>query len=265
MQPTYPQAPDVAMPPKKKGDGLGVAALVLGIVSLALFWVPFLNVVFIVCGFVGLILGLVGISTSHRGMSIAGVSLGAAGIVLGIVVNYVVSDTIDEAANTPAPSAARDSHVVSPAQLPPPEHHETRRPAAIGETVEVGDVAYTVTKVTHAKSVGPAQYGLGETAQGEFTIVHLTVKNVGDTPVTFSDTGQHIVDTEGRKYAPNSMADVYLGQNGRNTMMQRINPGNSVSGKVAFDLPKDAAPDTLRLTTGLVTGTHPVVIDLSGS
>ncbi len=45
--------------------------------------------------------------------------------------------------------------------------------ALFGQPVRDGKFEFVVTKVSHAKSVGDTQFGLGETAQGRFTIITL--------------------------------------------------------------------------------------------
>lgn len=67
--------------PKDK-KGLSIAALVLGIIALILFCIPYIS---IVCGILALIFGILGLKSSKRGMSIAGIVTGVLGVVLCIV------------------------------------------------------------------------------------------------------------------------------------------------------------------------------------
>jgi hypothetical protein len=92
-----PPPPGPAPPPPygrvAQTNGLAIAGMVLGIVSIVLF---FLAWIASVVGVVGLILSLVGLNKSKqmggsgRGMAIAGVITSAAGIVIGIVVTIIV-------------------------------------------------------------------------------------------------------------------------------------------------------------------------------
>lgn len=70
--------------------------------------------------------------------------------------------------------------------------------------------------------------------------MHVTVRNVGDTAGTLLDSLQKVVDADGRQYSASSMADVILSGGGQGTWLQSINPGNSVSGRIAFDMPSGA-------------------------
>src|SRR5262249_20092749 len=102
-----------------------------------------------------------------------------------------------------------------------------------------GKFEFTVIKVRHAKSVGDTSLGLGETAQGRFTIVTLRVTNIGNQSQTLDDSSQYVYDASGRKFTANSNADLDLsGANGEgSTWLDNINPGNTVVGKIAFDMP----------------------------
>jgi hypothetical protein len=110
----------------------------------------------------------------------------------------------------------------------------------VGDKVRDGKFEFVVTKVSHADSVGDTQYGLGETAQGRFLIVSLKVTNIGSQSQTLDDSSQYAYDTSGRKFSANSAADIDLGGvSGQNsTWLQDINPGNTVHGKIAFDMPR---------------------------
>ena len=66
---TSPPAPEVslaAQPPRAAGNGLGIASLVLGIVTMAGFAIPVLNVGGIGTGIVGLALGIIGLIVKMR-------------------------------------------------------------------------------------------------------------------------------------------------------------------------------------------------------
>lgn len=68
--------------PKKDHYGLSIAAMILGIISLFAWFIPF-------CGLpisiTGLVLGIIGRESSKKGMAIAGIVMSVIGLVLGIV------------------------------------------------------------------------------------------------------------------------------------------------------------------------------------
>jgi Domain of unknown function (DUF4352) len=109
----------------------------------------------------------------------------------------------------------------------------------IGDKVRDGKFEFVVTKVSHRKSVGDTQFGLGETAQGTFTVISLKVTNIGSESQTLDDSSQYVFDSAGRKFTADSAADLDLGgANGQgSTWLNDINPGNTVHGRMAFDMP----------------------------
>ena len=88
-----------------KRNGLGTTALVLGISSLVLFWVPVLG---LVLGLVAVVLGVLGRTRVSRGqadnggLAVAGLVTGIVGALLGAVVGVVLllfADSIRDYAN----------------------------------------------------------------------------------------------------------------------------------------------------------------------
>lgn len=135
--------------------------------------------------------------------------------------------------NTPTasqPSTATNSQSSRPSSS---SASQSSAVAGIGTPVRDGKFEFVVTGVTHAKSVG----GLyGETAQGEYTILQVSVKNIGNEPQTLADSAQYVYDSSGRKYSADSTADLTLNSNA-NVFFQEINPGNTIRGQIAFDMP----------------------------
>ncbi len=110
--------------------------------------------------------------------------------------------------------------------------------AALGTPVRDGKFQFTVTAVTQAKSVGDTADDLGDTAQGEYTILHVTVTNIGGQAQTLDDSSQYVFDASGRKYDASSNADIDLNSpDGGGVFLNSINPGNTVQGLLAFDMP----------------------------
>ena len=111
--------------------------------------------------------------------------------------------------------------------------------AKIGTPVRDGKFQFTVTSVSHAKSVGDTADGFGDTAQGEYTILHVTVTNIGSQSQTLDDSSQYVYDASGRKYDASTSADIDLNSasGSDSVFFNDINPGNTVRGELAFDMP----------------------------
>jgi len=122
---------------------------------------------------------------------------------------------------------------------------------AVGDKVRDGKFEFTVTKLEDGvQEVGDEI--LGEKAQGQFVLVHMTVENIGDEAQYFDGSSQSLVDTKGRTHSADSEAGIYLDES--NSFLNEINPGNKVDGVVVFDIPKNATPATLELHDSMFSG-----------
>ncbi|MGY0234833.1 DUF4352 domain-containing protein [Longispora urticae] len=83
-------------------------------------------------------------------------------------------------------------------------------------------------------------------AQGQFCVVTLSVRNIGDTPQTFSVVNQHGWGPKGVYYDSDEVATAFANVE-QSLWMSRVNPGNSISGVIVFDIPTDAALRKLEL------------------
>ncbi len=91
--PTPPQGP--AGPVANPGKGLSIAGMVLGIVSLAVLCIPYVNFLSLICAIVGLILSIMGKKKSKAanaptGMATAGIVLSIIALAIAIIVVLIV-------------------------------------------------------------------------------------------------------------------------------------------------------------------------------
>lgn len=118
----------------------------------------------------------------------------------------------------------------------------SKNAAGIGDQVKDGKFTFTITKMRKGLSTYGDDQITQEHAQGQFVILNVTVTNHGDEAQLFDATDQYLFDGKGRKYNAESGMftenDVFLNE---------INPGNTVKGKIAFDMPKHRAPTRLEL------------------
>lgn len=119
---------------------------------------------------------------------------------------------------------------------PPVEEPAVATPAVgIGMPARDGQFEFVVQSVeTGLPTVGEGF--LEEQAQGVFTIVTLTVTNIGDEPRTFTFGNQSGLDSQGRTIDANTIASTSINE-GTLGFLEDINPGNSITVKVAYDLP----------------------------
>lgn len=130
---TYPHYgyPGTQLAPMR--NGLGTASLVLGIVAVALGWIPLIGLAGFICGIVGIALGIAGISRANRAvannhaMAIVGTVLSVLGVIISVLVWMALASAISST-GAAAPRAAAQS----------------------ADTAQSGDTA---------QSAGTAQYG----------------------------------------------------------------------------------------------------------
>ncbi|MFT4124878.1 MAG: DUF4352 domain-containing protein [Gordonia sp. (in: high G+C Gram-positive bacteria)] len=127
------------------------------------------------------------------------------------------------------------------------------QPAALNTPVRDGKFEFVVTNVESGlDSVGDNPY-LTEQAQGQFVIVTITVKNIGDRAQGFSPTSQKLFDAQGRSFEPSTTAQIALGDSDI-AVWDNINPGNTVTAKVVYDMPDGASPATIELHDSSFSG-----------
>jgi hypothetical protein len=117
--------------------------------------------------------------------------------------------------------------------------------AAMGSPVRDGKFEFVVQQV----ECGKAQVGtepLVQKAQGQFCLVTMSIKNISDAPQTFSDSSQKAFNASGAEYKPDSGASLYANRD-QQVWLNAINPGNTLTGTVVFDIAKDAAIVRLEL------------------
>lgn len=118
--------------------------------------------------------------------------------------------------------------------------------AKVGQAANDGKFEFTVSSVECGKaSVGTNQY-LTKTAQGQYCLLNVTVKNIGDQAQSLLSSNQYLLNASGQKYSADDVATMYNTPNGT-SWYNDINPGNSVNGAIVFDVPKDQTPTTAEL------------------
>lgn len=170
----------------------------------------------------------------------------------------------DEAAADPGADAAEEQTAAqhtAPEQEaveePVPEQEPVEEPApepetpnpGLGEAVRDGSLEFTVLEV----ETGLTTIGEGfteETPQGQFVLIDLTVTNIGDRGTTLLDSNQILIDEQGRQHNTSS-AGMWLDDG---LWLDEINPGNSMTGVLVYDIPTDAVPTSLELHDSMFSG-----------
>lgn len=130
-------------------NGMAVAALVLGLVALAIGWIPIIGFAGFICGLIGVVLGLIAARKRYgRAMAIIGAVLS----IIGIIVSLVVWNALAAGAS----ALGSGSPELSSAAPVGPGNGAPRSDFAIGETVDLDGLQMTVEKLEKAGGIaGP--------------------------------------------------------------------------------------------------------------
>jgi len=108
---------------------------------------------------------------------------------------------------------------------------------------------------------------LNKEAQGQFCVVSLNIRNIGNEAQTMVGDAQKLIDSQGREFSSDNEAAIYADQSKTcyadqsKTWFEQINPGNAVDGQLYFDVPRDAQPVRGKLHDSLFS--RGVLVNLS--
>jgi len=117
--------------------------------------------------------------------------------------------------------------------------------AKVGEAARDGKFEFIVKSVKCGKASVGSEF-LTETAQGQYCLLSVSVKNIGDEAQSLISDNLYLFNAEGQKYSADSAATFAATPNG-SSWYDDINPGNSVSGSIVFDVPKGQTPTSAEL------------------
>lgn len=170
------------------------------------------------------------------------------------------SDTVEPAAAATTEEAASEEPAVDQTTAPPaetttaaPAEEKPVEPAAPGFGVPVRDGKFEF--VVNGMECGIPKVGddfLNKTAQGQFCLVDLSIKNIGDRAQTFFGDNTYVLNEAGQQFSADTEAGIYLDES--NSFIEEINPGNSITGKVVFDVPAGMTPVTIELHDSAFSG-----------
>lgn len=129
--------------------------------------------------------------------------------------------------------SARDTSTPGPQATEPAKTTPARPEYAVGQTIELDDETLTVNKVernyipSSSKSISPP-------SGDEFLLVNVTQTNKGSTPAAYNEFYFKIEDSKGSQRGVSIVPGISEGfyQGG-------LDPGESVTGNLVFDVPQD--------------------------
>jgi hypothetical protein len=244
-QPTYQAAQFVPQPEPKRGNGFGVAALVLGIVAIVASFIPVLGTVAFILGPLAVLFGLLGIflrKGTPRGTSITGIILGVISIIIAVVVTVMTAafvTAVDESLKKSEPLVSNAAPAVeSPAATSPAASSEapSDRSANFGGAVKYEDgVSITV------KSLGfqPVSQSAAGAVEGQAAVFELVVHNGSKEDLEGVLLSYPKVQYGPKNVRAESVYDSSMNLGGDS--LSTILPGESQTMKFAVAIPKAAA------------------------
>lgn len=249
QQPPHGYTPAGQTPPNR-GNGPGLAALILGIVAIIAAVIPIVNFLAFPLGICGLILGIVGlvIVDRPRMMAIWGTVLSVVSLVLAFVMIFVytfgilfaVSDAVDDASrNRPVPTQGSEPST-------PPATASAADILPLGTVVELtNDNGEGVYEATVSASVLDAtdqvtaiEINPDPPAGMQWAMVTLDLTSIADDTVApVVDVTAQYVASDGESY---SRLDAFaLAPEPTLDVLFELEPGESGTGNVVVAIPED--------------------------
>jgi Domain of unknown function (DUF4352) len=154
--------------------------------------------------------------------------------VLGVLVLGAVLGSLDQARSDARTSSGSDPAAAdAAAAVAAPEPAEEPAGPGIGDPVRDGRFEFVVVGVRGpVPSLGTEPWI--HRAHGEFVLVDVAVRNIGDEPQVFTDSAQQAYAGEARLDA-DGWAGRLLGDNA--VGWETVNPGNELRGTLVYDVP----------------------------
>jgi hypothetical protein len=130
---------------------------------------------------------------------------------------------------------------------------KTATTVGLGKPARDGNFQFTVKKVQCGLGRAGTNPYVTKKAQGQFCVVTMTVENVKSEPQMLSDVEQKAF-VGGASYDADSEAGLYLNGNENSVWLNTINPGNAVTGRIVFDIPRGAKLTRLELHDSAFSG-----------
>lgn len=165
----------------------------------------------------------------------------------GAVVVLFLAGVAAQRIGTEEPAAA-GTVSSSPSKAKP----SSKPPPRAGDAVRDGKFEFVVDRLDCSRTTVGLEY-LKRTADGKYCVVSLSVRNIADGSQYFLGHAQKAFDAAGKSYGNDELAGVYANRDTQ-TFLQKLEPGERVTGKLVFDIPKRVRLTTLELHDSLLSG-----------
>jgi hypothetical protein len=219
----------VKMPEENPGFGWRVTALIFGIASLVLAWVPFLG---ILLSIISIIFSIIGMRKStNKGMAIAGLVLGIIALIISLISTFIIGGLIYLISNANFNSTINESAI--------PVYKQ-------GEKLVMDDIEYTINSVTTAEKI--SHNGSEYKAQGILVIINLTLENIDKKTKNLYGVNAQVVDRDFNQFASSSPAENLFPAEIKWSF--QLQPKMPIKTLKIFDIPKTSGNLKLQITGG---------------
>jgi hypothetical protein len=125
----------------------------------------------------------------------------------------------------------------------------------LNQPADDGKLEFTVTSFTCGKTTLSNDNEFeGATAQGQFCIMGLHIKNIGTESQQFDASAQNVYTSDDKQYSSDSDGTTAANPSGTDCNYQDVNPGNEIDCNVAFDMPQGLTPVYAKLHDSTFSG-----------
>ncbi|MFE0643660.1 DUF4190 domain-containing protein [Streptomyces sp. NPDC058877] len=239
--------------PRLMRNGLGTAALILGIIGTVSGLIPLFFWLAGILGLTALVLGLVGNGrvkrgeANNKGVTLTGAILGLAALILsvvGAVITFTaVSDAVDEIDKAINDSAPQDPTAKEPTADPAATDQPAKDLADGDTSVYDDDLKVTVSDL---KAYSPGEFAVGHTEGNKAYQVTVVIENGSK-----KDFDTALVTLTGRAGEGGVEAEEIFDEKVGAGFEGTLKPGKKATATFAFDAPEDAKNLTVEVGPGL--------------
>ncbi|GAA2220900.1 hypothetical protein GCM10010232_01010 [Streptomyces amakusaensis] len=239
--------------PRPMRNGLGTAALILGILGVITGPIPLIFWLGGTLGLIALILGLVGRGrvkrgeANNKGVTTIGAILGLLAMIGATIGAVITFKAVDDAVNELDNSMSASKEPASGSDGKDKKKGKGSKSGALtaGETA-VYKNGLKIT-VSAAKSYSPSEYAAGHTAGNKAYEVSVTLENTGGEKF---ETG--LLTTDGRAGADGVTAEQIFDDKVGSGVTGTILPGKKSTGRYAFSAPAGTKSLSVEVSPGIL-------------
>ncbi|EMK2594049.1 DUF4352 domain-containing protein [Bacillus cereus] len=132
------------------------------------------------------------------------------------------------------------------------DNNKSEQPKELSKEGESSNVKITVGGTETLESVGN-EYS-NQPAQGIFKVVEISITNNQKDAITINGNNFKLVDNQDREFKYSTQAQItydITNEHNSNFFLKQLNPGLTQTGKIVFDVPKEAQGLVLKARGGM--------------